>query len=52
MRAILEPETFDTDGYTPWPERKPRAQLFIALFNSDSEIPATPDWARVVVDAD
>jgi len=38
-----------TDGYTPWPERKPRLPVFVALVGDHSR--QLPPWAtRVLVE--
>ncbi|MBV9329119.1 MAG: hypothetical protein JO352_35900 [Chloroflexi bacterium] len=38
-----------TDGYTPWPERRGRAHLVIAIIGDPSAARNTPDWATTVV---
>jgi predicted metal-dependent peptidase len=37
-----------TDGFTPWPARKPSRPVIVALLASTLKAPATPSWARTV----
>ena len=39
-----------TDGYTPWPAAPPRAQVVVALLETDELVapPEAPSWARTV----
>jgi len=38
-----------TDGYTPWPEKAPRATVVVGLIHpKDAEAPKAPPWAKVV----
>jgi len=39
-----------TDGYTPWPDEAPRAEVIVALLATDEPVPPPepPAWARVV----
>jgi predicted metal-dependent peptidase len=38
-----------TDGYTPWPEKAPRATVIVGLIHpKDAEAPKAPAWAKVV----
>jgi predicted metal-dependent peptidase len=38
-----------TDGYTPWPEKPPRATIVIGLIHDKGESPPeAPPWAKVV----
>ncbi len=39
-----------TDGYTPWPDTKPRqCDHFITVLTSAEELPQVPDWMKTVV---
>jgi len=37
-----------TDGFTPWPARKPRSPIIIGLLHGPHPPPAAPAWAQVV----
>jgi predicted metal-dependent peptidase len=37
-----------TDGFTPWPVRKPSRPVIVALLPSAMSRPPTPSWARTV----
>jgi predicted metal-dependent peptidase len=38
-----------TDGYTPWPEKPPRATVVVGLIHPKGERPPeAPPWAKVV----
>ncbi len=38
-----------TDGYTPWPEKPPRATVVVGLIHpKGEEPPEAPPWAKVV----
>jgi predicted metal-dependent peptidase len=38
-----------TDGYTPWPEKPPRATVVVGLiYPKGQEPPKVPPWAKVV----
>jgi predicted metal-dependent peptidase len=37
-----------TDGFTPWPDRPPRARLVVAILANGSSGPPAPAWATTV----
>ncbi len=37
-----------TDGFTPWPTRRPSRPVIVALLPSMMSRPPTPSWARTV----
>ncbi|MCP3989333.1 MAG: hypothetical protein GY724_09680 [Actinomycetia bacterium] len=50
-RPIPEVLVVITDGFTPWPDEAPRAEVVVALLETEAYIepPSPPSWARTVV---